>query len=160
MAEHIAKISRSSNTPGKLLLHMGETSTWLDDREFKRTNSLTHNPKPNSNNEATLQKKREESGIWSNSHSSFSSFDISRHHTSPHDDEITVNMKREVTLQVEQRRSITASSSSSLKEQKISVESFEDDGKLWSERERVNRGSEVMTGVEKGMGVHTKVWGP
>lgn len=149
MAELIAKVSCSSNNPGTLLLNTGETSSWLDDREFKRINSLT-NRLP-SNDKSTVRPK----GSWSESSASFSSFNVARHHISPNDGEIMVNMKREVTLQVERRRSIAAS----LKEQKSIAEStsaFNDDGKFSRDRQE----GEVMTGVERGMGVYTKVWAP
>jgi len=78
-----------------------------------------------------------------------------------------VSMKREVQIQVERRRSIAASLS--LKEQKSIAESartgrsgaFDDardeESTFWRDGKG---GMAVMTGVERGMGVHTKVWGP
>lgn len=92
---------------------------------------------------------------WSGS---FSSFNVDR--SRGDDGEVTMSMRREVHLHIERRRSITT-----VQFEKSSVESFE--GDKWKARDgnsgEKGRESEewaVMTEVERGMGVWTKVWGP
>jgi len=158
MAELIAKISRSSNNPAALLRPSGETTAWPND--LKRMNSLTKNT--DFDNKGNVGMKPAYSGGWSGSVSSFN-IDRSLSRSTSNGGEMMVNMKREVQIQVERRRSIAASLS--LKEQRSIAESArignvdsdaDEDGKFWRDEE----GVAVMTGVERGMGVHTKVWGP
>ena len=158
----IAKVSRSPNHPAALLQPSGKTSVWPDD--LKRLKS--HTEKSTSNNKLNLATKFADSAGSSGSVSSFN-IDRSLSRTPSNGGEMLVSMKREVQIQVERRRSIAASLS--LKEQKSIAESartgrsgaFDDardeESTFWRDEKG---GMAVMTGVERGMGVHTKVWGP
>ena len=150
MAELIAKISRSSNNPAALLRLSGETSAWPND--LKRTHSLTKNN--TFDNKANMAMKPSDSGGWSGSVSSFN-IDRSLSRSTSNGSEMLVNMKREVQIQIERRRSIA--SGLSLKEQRSIAESARS-GNVDADADE--EGVAVMTGVERGMGVHTKVWGP
>ncbi|KAN0119571.1 hypothetical protein V8E51_001779 [Hyaloscypha variabilis] len=158
----ITKVSHSPNPPAALLRPSGKTSVWPD--VLKRINSLME--KSTSNNKADLAMKRSDPACWSGSVSSFN-IDRSLSRNASNGGEMLVSMTREVQIQVERRKSIAASLS--LQEQKSIADiagsgrsgacddARDPESKFWRDGEG---DVVVVTGVDRGMGVHTKVWGP
>ena len=147
MADLIARVSRSSNNTG-ILLH--NEFAKRGDSDLKRGA-----PSGQAGNRPGLKAKES----WN---SSISSFDVDRTRTFPSDGEMMVSMKKEVNVSVERRKSVGSGLGLSGSEQKPKADNMSMTSFLEDDRQPLKEADEsaLRTGVQRGMGVHTKVWGP
>ncbi|TVY82664.1 hypothetical protein LSUE1_G002017, partial [Lachnellula suecica] len=157
MADLIAKVCRSnhnlSDIPAILSNESGKSSQLNSMSSISRWHS------------AKSQQKLVQEEHWADMPSSeVELYDIPR---KPYAGEIAVNMKREVHVTIERRTSVnTVDEKRGGENRRTGTGRVEDDMKplpLKAEnQERDEREIEraKRTGVERGMGVHTKVWGP